>query len=139
MEYNINRQVQSIMICFEEIHSNPSGVPTLKLTDFVINPRTIEQCREEFKDYILGTAISVVIAYTILIFMVKKAEFQISFEKYFLIMILFVLMRLMFGRGYQSIIPHTAKLLTVLLNCIITVFLIFLIVRKNDESEQSEG
>ena len=70
--------------------------------------------------------------------MVKKRKIQISLEKYFLIIVLFVLMRLMFGNGYQSIISHMAKILTILLNCIITIFLIFLIVRKNDESEQSE-
>lgn len=138
MKYDINKQIEGLMICFEEVHPNLTGPTTLRLISFAVNPYIIEQCKEQVKDYILCTAIVIIISYALLVFMVKKRKIQISLEKYFLIIILFVLMRLMFGHGYQSMISHTAKILTILLNCITTIFLIFLIVRKNDESEQSE-
>lgn len=133
--YNIHKDVKGVRIYFDNIHDNLYGPTTLKLKSVIVNPISIEQCKERIKDYTLRIVIVMIVTYTFLIAVAINR--RIGIERYLLLAVLIVVMRLIFGVGFMSEISFMAKMVTLGLNCIISVFLILFIVRESESDEKN--
>ncbi len=133
--YNINKPVKEIRIYFDNVHYNGELPTTMKLTSVIVNPISIEQCKERIKDYVFRVVIVMIITYTLLI--IVSVNKKIGIERYLLLALLTIVTRLIFGIGFMSEIPFITKVIALALNCIVSIFLILLIVRESENDEKN--
>lgn len=132
--FKIRKNVKSVKITFDDFKYHSPDTNIIAFSHISVNPIDINGYYEMIKNYIMNKVILVVILYPILILASIKSE--ISIGEYLFLGAFLVVLRIQSGGDYTHGISDFANVVQILFQILITVFVILLIIRKDEKNEK---